>query len=58
VQRSEAVPAFREKILPLFAQGRIIPLVDQVFPFEKLVEAKAAMESNRHLGKIVLAGAV
>ncbi len=58
LQRSESVPAFREKILPLIAEGRIIPLVDQVFPFEKLIEAKAAMESNRHLGKIVLSGAV
>jgi NADPH2:quinone reductase len=58
LQRSESVPAFREKILPLIAEGRIIPLVDQVFPFEKLIEAKAAMESNRHLGKIILSGAV
>ena len=58
LQRAEAVPAFREKILPLFAEGRIIPLVDQVFPFENLIEAKAAMESNHHLGKIVLSGTV
>jgi NADPH:quinone reductase-like Zn-dependent oxidoreductase len=58
VQRCEAVPAFRETILPLIAQGRIVPLVDQVFPFEKLTEAKAAMESNLHLGKIVLSGTV
>jgi len=56
LQRSESVPAFREKILPLFADGSIIPLVDQVFPFEQLDEARVAMESNQHLGKIVLAG--
>jgi NADPH2:quinone reductase len=56
LQRSESVPAFREKILPLFANGSIIPLVDQVFPFGQLDEARAAMESNQHLGKIVLAG--
>lgn len=56
LQRSESVPAFREKILPLIADGSIIPLVDQVFPFEQLDEARAAMESNQHLGKIVLAG--
>lgn len=56
LQRSESVPAFREKILPLIADGSIIPLVDQVFPFEQLDEARAAMESNQHLGKIVLSG--
>lgn len=56
LQRSESVPAFREKILPLIADRSIIPLVDQVFPFEQLGEARAAMESNQHLGKIVLAG--
>lgn len=58
LQRSESVPAFREQMLPLFADGRIVPLVDQVFPFEKLIEAKDAMEANQHLGKIVLAGVV
>jgi NADPH:quinone reductase-like Zn-dependent oxidoreductase len=31
-------------------------MIYQVFPFEQLVEAKAAMESNQHLGKIILAG--
>lgn len=56
LQRSESVPAFREKILPLFADKKIIPLVDQVFPFERLDQARAAMESNQHLGKIVLSG--
>ena len=58
LQRSESVPAFREQILPLIGAGHIVPMVDQVFPFEKLIEAKAAMEANQHLGKIVLAGAV
>jgi NADPH:quinone reductase-like Zn-dependent oxidoreductase len=29
--------------------------VDRVFPFELLGEARAHMEANRHLGKIVLA---
>lgn len=58
LQRSESVPAFREQMLPLFADRQIIPLVDQVFPFEQLKEARAAMESNQHLGKIVLSGSL
>ena len=40
--------------LPAIADGRIRPLVDRVFAFEQLGAAKSHMESNQHLGKIVL----
>lgn len=49
------VPGFVADVVPAFAAGRIQPVVDRVFPFEQLGEAKAYMEANRHLGKIVLA---
>lgn len=55
-QRAEPVPGFRSDWLPLFAAGRLKPIVDRVFPFEQLAEAKAAMEAGAHVGKIVLAG--
>jgi NADPH:quinone reductase-like Zn-dependent oxidoreductase len=54
-QKAESVPGFIAHVLPLLAQGRIQPLVDRVFPFEQLEAAKAFMESNQQLGKIVLA---
>jgi NADPH:quinone reductase-like Zn-dependent oxidoreductase len=41
-------------VLPAIAAGRIKPLVDRVFPFEQLAAAKALMQANQHLGKIVL----
>jgi NADPH:quinone reductase-like Zn-dependent oxidoreductase len=53
-QRSAAVPDFKAQVLPAIADGRIQPLVDQVFAFEQLPAAQACMESNQHLGKIVL----
>ncbi len=53
-QRAAGVPAFVEQLLPAFADGRLRPLVDSVFPFDALPAAQAAMEANRHLGKIVL----
>jgi NADPH:quinone reductase-like Zn-dependent oxidoreductase len=55
-QRAKAIPEFRRLILPLIDAGKVAPMIYQVFPFEKLAEAKAAMESNQHLGKIILAG--
>ncbi len=53
-QRAAGVPAFVADLLPAIADGRIKPLVDRVFPFGELPTAKAHMEANRHLGKIVL----
>ena len=55
-QRAEPVAGFKADWLPLMAEGRIRPLVDRVFPFEQLAQAKASMEGGEHLGKIVLAG--
>jgi NADPH:quinone reductase-like Zn-dependent oxidoreductase len=53
-QRAAGVPPFVADLLPAFADGRIRPLVDRVFPFDALLDAQAYMEANRHLGKIVL----
>jgi NADPH:quinone reductase-like Zn-dependent oxidoreductase len=54
-QRASGVPAFVADILPALAAGRIRPLVDRVFPFAELEAARAHMEANRHVGKIVIA---
>ena len=53
-QRAQFMPEFKAEVLPAIADGRIRPLVDHVFAFEQLAEAKAMMEANQHVGKIVL----
>ena len=53
-QRASGVPAFMRDFLPFFA-GRIRPVIDSVYPFEKLPEARARMEANQAVGKIVIA---
>ena len=55
-QHAEAIPEFKRQILPLIEAGKVSPMIYQVFPFEQLVQAKAVMEANQHLGKIILAG--
>jgi NADPH:quinone reductase-like Zn-dependent oxidoreductase len=55
-QRAEQVSAFKRDWLPLFDSGRLRPLVDRVYPFDKLGEARACMEAGEHVGKIVLDG--
>jgi NADPH:quinone reductase len=54
-QRAAGVPAFMADLMPAIADGRIRPLIDKVYPFPELEKARAHMESNRHLGKIVVA---
>src|SRR6267142_1833563 len=56
-QRASTVQGFVADFLPLFASGRIRPLIDRVFPFAELPAAKAYMDSDAHVGKIVVTGA-
>lgn len=53
-QRAAGVPRFLQEVLPLLADGRIQPLVDRAFPFEQLAQARACMDANEHVGKLVL----
>jgi NADPH2:quinone reductase len=59
--RSRAVPdkaaiarAVERNVWPLFAAGRVRPLIDSTFPFLEAAKAHARMESSVHIGKIVL----
>lgn len=53
-QRASGVPGFVADLLPAIADGRIKPVIDRVFPFAGLPAARAHMEANRHVGKIVV----
>lgn len=45
---------FRERWLPLLVAGRLRPVIDSVYPFERVAAAHHRMESNQSFGKIVL----
>ena len=45
---------FRKEALPLFIQGTLKPVVDQVFPVERIAEAHRLIESNETFGKVVV----
>lgn len=51
---AEGVRGFTRDVLPAIAGGHLRPVIDKVYPFDQLPQAKAYMESNAHLGKIVL----
>jgi NADPH:quinone reductase-like Zn-dependent oxidoreductase len=53
-QRAVTVKGFSENFVPLFASGRIKPLIDKVYALDQIQEAKKYMEADAHVGKIVL----
>lgn len=52
--RAATAAGFKRDILPAFAYGRVRPRIDRVFPFDELPAAKAHLESNSQVGKIVV----
>jgi NADPH2:quinone reductase len=46
--------SLQKNIWPLFASGKIKPVVNAIFPAHRAANAHTIMESSRHTGKIVL----
>jgi NADPH:quinone reductase-like Zn-dependent oxidoreductase len=53
-QRAGTVQGFVRDILPAINDRRIRPLIDRVFGYAELPQAKQYMESNAQVGKIVI----
>ncbi|WP_066270395.1 NAD(P)H-quinone oxidoreductase [Hydrogenophaga palleronii] len=55
--KSAIAASLRERVWPLLASGRIQPVIHQVFPAGQAAQAHTLMESNQHVGKLVLSWA-
>jgi len=53
-QRAVTVNGFKKDFLPLFASGKLKPLIDRVYEFNQLPDAIARMKADAHVGKIVV----
>ena len=53
-ERAHTVRAFERDLLPYFADGRIVPVVDRVFAFEDIAAAHAHFDSGAIIGKVVI----
>ena len=53
-QRAVTVQGFTRDWLPLFASGKLKPLIDRVYDFAELPQAVERMEADAHVGKIVV----
>ena len=54
-EKIAAMRAFESQVVPLFARGKLVPVIDLVMPLDQAAEAHARMASNAGFGKIVLA---
>lgn len=62
VLRSRPVPEkvaivaeFADRVLPLLAERKVIPLIHKVYGLDDVAQAHREMEASAHFGKIVLA---
>src|SRR5919204_4830040 len=53
-QRAVTVQGFTRDWLPLFASGKLKPLIDRIYDFAELPQAVERMEADAHVGKIVV----
>jgi putative PIG3 family NAD(P)H quinone oxidoreductase len=53
-EKSEIITRFSERVLGLFGEGRIVPLVSGVLPLSDAAAAHKIMQDSGHFGKIVL----
>lgn len=54
-EKAAIVAEFTEKVLPLLADRRIVPLIHKVYGLADVAQAHRDMEARAHFGKIVLA---
>jgi len=53
-ERAAETRAFVRDVLPALADRRIVPVIDKVFGFDELPAAKAYVEANKQVGKVVV----
>ena len=54
VEKGAIIAEFTRRAIPKFADRTIVPIIEQVFTIDQVVDAHRMMEEDKHFGKIVL----
>jgi len=53
-EKAAIVARFRDAVMPLVAERRVVPPIDRVYPLGQAADAHRRMDRGEHFGKIVL----
>lgn len=53
-EKAALTQAFAQSVIPLFVDGRLRPIIDDILPMSDIAEAHRRMEANETLGKLIL----
>ncbi|RII11283.1 Phthiocerol synthesis polyketide synthase type I PpsC [Streptomyces sp. YIM 130001] len=53
-EKAAIVAAVREHVWPLFAAGRVRPVIDRMLPLSEAAEGHRVLEASGHIGKVLL----
>lgn len=53
-EKATLIQRVNREVLPLFATGKLRPVIDSRYPFDLVADAHLRMESNANIGKILL----
>jgi len=53
-QRAESAKRFAADLLPALGDGRLQPVIDRCFPLDQIAAAGAYLETDKHVGKVVI----
>jgi putative PIG3 family NAD(P)H quinone oxidoreductase len=52
--KGKIAEGLKEQVWPLLGRGQVKPVIDSTFPLDQASEAHRRMETNAHIGKIIL----
>jgi len=48
------IAQFENEVMPAFSSGKVKPIIDSIYAFDKVEEAHKRMQSNENIGKLLL----
>lgn len=54
LEKREVAQSLEAKVMPSFREKKLVPVVDEIFPWSRAQQAHQRLETNQNVGKVVL----